>query len=78
MYAELVLKAAGKDCRRLKLGVRGGLVELEDEYLPARMKGASSGGLGFSHRSIRQEVRDFRDQAGACKSFFNIVALEVE
>ena len=40
------------------------------------MEGAAGGGLGFLHRVLRGEVRDFGDQAGGGERFFDVVALE--
>src|SRR5260370_39635149 len=42
------------------------------------MEGAAGGGFGVFHRIIGQDVGDFGNEAGGNKSFFDVVALEVD
>src|SRR5579863_6520051 len=42
------------------------------------MEGAAGGSFCFLHRIVRKKVREFGDQAGAGKSFFDVVAFEVD
>lgn len=42
------------------------------------MEGAASGGFGLLHERFQEEVHEFDDQAGGGKSFFDIVALEID
>src|SRR5437016_5808458 len=58
--------------------IRGGFVELEDENLAVRVKVAAGGGLGFFHGIVGKEVGDLGDEARRSKSFFDVIALEID
>src|SRR6267142_1980259 len=46
-----------------------GVGELEDKNPAVRMKRAASGGLGFLHGIVREDVRDFGDESGGRERF---------
>src|SRR5713226_5686097 len=59
-------------------GIRRGLVEFQNEDLAVGMESAAGGGLGFFHRFIGEEVRNFCDEAGGGESLFDKVTLKVD
>src|SRR5437762_5091364 len=62
---------------------RGGQIffvfaELEDEHFSVRMKRAAGRGPGFFHRIVWKKMHRLFDEAGAAKSFLNVIAFGVD